>query len=72
MSLPGRKRPFAIQIIVSAAEREELQEAAEQNYMSVSSYARSRLLLAMRREAKLEQRLERRLGISDQAETAEA
>jgi hypothetical protein len=36
--------------------------------MSASAYARSRLLVAIRREAKLEQQIEQRLGILEPAE----
>jgi len=67
--MPGRHRPFAIQILVNAAEREEVQKAAEQNAMSMSTYARSRMLAAMRRERQLEQQIERRLGILETEET---
>ena len=35
--------------------------------MSASTYARSRMLAAMRREAKLEQQIDQRLGILEEA-----
>jgi hypothetical protein len=66
--MPGRHRPFVVQVIVNAAERDEIHRAAERNLMSASAYARSRLLLAIRREAKLEQQIEQRLGILEPAE----
>jgi hypothetical protein len=67
--MPGRHRPFSIQILVSAAERDELQKAAKRNALSASSYARSRVLTAMRREERLEQQVEQRLGILEPTET---
>ncbi len=70
--MPGRHRPFAVQVLVNAAEREELQRAAEQNAMSVSSYTRNRLLAVARREAREAreaQQIERNLGILETEET---
>ena len=65
--MPSKNRPFSIQVLVSAAEREELLRAAERKAMSASTYARSRMLAAMRREAKLEQQIDQRLGILEEA-----
>ena len=65
--MPGKLRPFVVQVIVNAAEREEIHRAAKRNIMSASAYARSRLLLAIRREAKLEQQIDQRLGILEEA-----
>ena len=65
--MPAKNRPFSIQILVNAAERDELRRAAERHALSASSYARALVLTAMRREAKLEQRIEQRLGILEEA-----
>ena len=70
--MPGKLRPFVIQITISAAEREELLNAAEKNALSAAAYVRARALAMTRREAKLEHEIERRLGILGPAETAEA
>ena len=56
-----RSRPFAIQILVTAAERAKVQAMAAQNSLSISSYARSRVMRAVQREEQLEQRFEQQL-----------
>ena len=55
-------RADAIQILVTPEERAKVQEMAAQNSLSMSSYARSRLMRAVQREAQLEQRFEQRLS----------
>ena len=59
--MSGKSRPFVIQVLVNAAERDELQKAAEQTALSVSSYVRARALAMLRREAKMAQQFERSL-----------
>ena len=60
--MPGKSsRPFVIQVVVNAAERDELHKAAEQAALSVSSYVRARALAMLRREAKMAQQFERSL-----------
>ena len=63
----GRHRPFSIQVLVNAAERKELQKAAERNAIpTISSYVRAVALLTARSEEKLlEPRLNRRLTPAD-------
>jgi hypothetical protein len=65
--MPAKRRPFSIQVLVSAAERDEVRRAAERHALSASSYARALMLDALRREVKLEQRIDQRLGILEQA-----
>jgi hypothetical protein len=59
--MSDKSRPFVIQVLVNAAERDELQKAAEQTALSVSSYVRARALGMLRREAKMAQQFERSL-----------
>ena len=59
-------RTHCVQVLLNVAERDEVQRAAEQNAMSVSTYAHSRMLAAMRRERRLEQQIERRLGLPEE------
>jgi hypothetical protein len=54
-----RMRADAIQILVTLEERAKVQEMAKQNSLSMSSYARSRLMRAVQREAEQEE-LERK------------
>jgi hypothetical protein len=48
-------RVGAIQILVTPEERAKVQQMAAQNALSMSSYARSRLMRAVQREAEQEE-----------------
>jgi hypothetical protein len=63
--MSGKLRPFVIAITVTAAERDELLSAAEKNAMSAASYVRARALAMTRREARMDRRIDQRLGISE-------
>ena len=54
-----RMRADAIQILVTLEERAKVQQMAVQNALSMSSYARSRLMRAVQREA-VQEELERK------------
>jgi hypothetical protein len=66
--MDAKNRSSAIQVLLTAAEREELHKAAQRHTLSTSSYARVVLLDTARREAKREPRLKQHLGLWKRAE----